>query len=143
MIEGFLCIKYYKSIFIGNDFYSAQKKKIDSTEFIEFFLKWLETELNHLKQQIESIKDDEQFESKLIMARLNNRQIHISAYIKEHLSVTAKDLLSEYNVSIATIKRDLNLLEKNWIIKSVWFSKSTRYEPVLSDKWAKKKQQQF
>ena len=62
---------------------------------------------------LEVINDDEQFENKLIMARLNNRQIHISAYIKERLSVTAKDLLSEYNVSLATIKRDLNLLEKN------------------------------
>ncbi|MEI7563321.1 MAG: DeoR family transcriptional regulator [bacterium] len=47
------------------------------------------------------------------MARLNNRQVHISAYIKEHLSVTAKDLLSQYNVSLATIKRDLDVLIKN------------------------------
>jgi len=128
---------YYESISIGNNFYSAKKKWIDSTKFVEYFLKWLETELNYLKQQIEAIKDDEQFENKLIMARLNNRQIHISAYIKKHLSVTTKDLLSEHNVSLATIKRDLNLLEKNWIIKSVWFGKSTRYEPVLSWKWAK------
>ncbi len=132
---------YYKSIFIWNDFYSAQENRIDSTNFIEYFASWLEIELNNLKQQIEAIKDDEQFENKLIMARLNNRQVHISAYIKEHLSVTAKDLLSKYNVSLATIKRDLNLLEKSWIIKSIWFSKSTRYEPVLSDKWAKKKKQ--
>jgi DeoR/GlpR family transcriptional regulator of sugar metabolism len=73
------------------------------------------------------------------MARLNNRQVHISAYIKEHLSVTAKDLLSQYNVSLATIKRDLDILIRNWIIKSIWFSKSTRYEPVLSWEWAKKK----
>lgn len=131
---------YYEAIFIGNDFYSAQKKTIDSTKFVEYFLSGLEHELDHLKKTIESIKDDEQFENKLIMARLNNRQVHISAYIKEHLSVTAKDLLSQYNVSLATIKRDLDLLIKNWIIKSVGFSKSTRYEPVLSWKWAKKKE---
>ncbi len=80
------------------------KKAIDSTKFVEYFLSGLEHELDHLKKTIESIKDDEQFENKLIMARLNNRQVHISAYIKEHLLVTAKDLLSQYNVSLATIK---------------------------------------
>jgi Fic family protein len=104
---------YYEAIFIGNNFYSAQKKTIDSTKFVEYFLSGLEHELDHLKKTIESIKDDEQFENKLIMARLNNRQVHISAYIKEHLSVTAKDLLSQYNVSLATIKRDLDVLIKN------------------------------
>jgi Fic family protein len=130
---------YYEAIFIWNDFYSAQKKTIDSTKFVEYFLAGLEHELEHLKKTIENIKDDEQFENKLIIARLNNRQIHISAYIKENLSVTAKELLTQYNVSIATIKRDLNVLEKNWIIKSVGFWKSTRYEPVLSWKWAEKK----
>lgn len=130
---------YYDAIFIGNDFYSAQQKTIDSTKFVEYFLAGLEHELEYLKKTIENIKDDEQFENKLIIARLNNRQIHISAYIKEKLSVTAKDLLGQYNVSLATIKRDLDVLIKNWIIKSVGFGKSTRYEPVLSWKWAKKK----
>lgn len=134
---------YYDAIFIGNDFYSAQKKTIDSTKFVEYFLAGLEHELEYLKKTIENIKDDEQFENKLIIARLNNRQIHISAYIKEKLSVTAKELLSQYNVSLATIKRDLDVLIKNWIIKPVWFWKSTRYEPVLSWKWAKKKKQQY
>jgi Fic family protein len=129
---------YYEAIFIGNDFYSADKKKINSTKFVEYFLSWLEHELQHLKKTIESIKDDEQFENTLIMARINNRQVHISAYIKEKLSVTAKELLTEYNVSLATIKRDLDLLVRNWIITSVWFGKSTRYEPILSWKWAKK-----
>jgi hypothetical protein len=33
----------------------------------------------------------------------------------------------------------LDVLIKNWIIKSIGFSKSTRYEPVLSWKWVKKK----
>jgi DeoR/GlpR family transcriptional regulator of sugar metabolism len=47
------------------------------------------------------------------MARLNNRQIHISAYIKEKMSITTKELLNQYNVSLATIKRDLDLLIKN------------------------------
>lgn len=130
---------YYNAIFIGNDFYTAQKKTIDSTKFVEYFLTGLEHELEYLKKTIEHIKDDEQFENNLINARLNNRQVHLSAYIKKKLSVTAKDLLSQYNVSLSTIKRDLNLLEKNWIIKSVWHGKSTRYEPVLSWKWAKKK----
>jgi len=73
----------------------------------------LEHELEHLKKTIESIKDDEQFENKLIIARLNNRQVHISAYIKEKLSITAKELLTQYNVSLATIKRDLDLLVRN------------------------------
>lgn len=130
---------YYDAIFIGNDFYTAQQKTIDSTKFVEYFLAGLEHELEYLKKTIENIKDDEHFENKLIIARLNNRQIHISAYIKEKLSVTAKELLSQYNVSLATIKRDLDVLIKNWIIQSVWFGKSTRYEPVLSWKWAKKK----
>jgi len=128
---------YYEAIFIWNDFYSANNKKIDSTKFVEYFLGGLEHELHYLKNTIENIKDDENFEHKLILARLNNRQIHISAYIKKHLSITAKDLLSVYNVSIATIKRDLDILIKNWIIKSVWYSKSTRYEPIL--KWKKNK----
>ncbi len=127
---------YYEAIFIGNDFYSAEKNTIDSTRFVTYFLSGLEHELEYLKKTIENIKDDGQFESKLIIARLNNRQIHLSAYIKEHLSVTTKDLLTQYNVSLATIKRDLALLSKNEIIKSVWFGKSTRYEPILSDKWA-------
>jgi Fic family protein len=104
---------YYDAIFIGNDFYTAQQKTIDSTKFVEYFLAGLEHELEYLKKTIENIKDDEQFENKLIIARLNNRQIHISAYIKEKLSVTAKDLLGQYNVSLATIKRDLDVLIKN------------------------------
>ncbi|MBP6256879.1 DeoR family transcriptional regulator [Patescibacteria group bacterium] len=62
---------------------------------------------------IENIKDDEQFENKLIIARLNNRQLHISVYVKERLSVTAKEITNHYNVSLATIKRDLMLLEKH------------------------------
>ena len=110
---------YYEAIFIGNDFYSAEKNTIDSTRFVTYFLSGLEHELEYLKKTIENIKDDGQFESKLIIARLNNRQIHLSAYIKEHLSVTTKDLLTQYNVSLATIKRDLALLSKNEIIKSV------------------------
>ncbi len=125
-------VNYYKAIFIGNDFYFAQKNTIDSTRFVEYFLSGLEHELNYLKKMIENIKDDEQFENKLIIARLNNRQLHISVYVKERLSVTAKEITNHYNVSLATIKRDLMLLEKHWIIKSVWFWKSTKYEPVLS-----------
>gem|GEM_PF-5632153 len=84
---------YYEAIFIGNDFYSAEKKKINSTKFVEYFLGGLSFELNQLKKTIENIKSDEQFENKLVMARLTNRQVHISAHIKEHLSVTAKQLL--------------------------------------------------
>jgi len=129
---------YYKAIFVWHDFYATQKKWIDSTKFVEYFLTGIEHELNNLKTTIESIKDDEQFENKLIIARLNNRQVHISAYIKEHLSVTTKQLLSEYNVSLATIKRDIEVLVENGIIKQIWFSKSTRYELQLSWKWAEK-----
>ena len=104
---------YYEAIFIGNDFYTAQQNTIDSTKFVAYFLAGLQHELEYLKKTIETIKDDEQFENNLIIARLNNRQIHISAYIKEKLSVTAKELLSQFNVSLATIKRDVHLLAKN------------------------------
>lgn len=129
---------YYKAIFIGNDFYSAQKKSIDSTKFVEYFLSGLEHELQHLKRMIENIQNDEQFEYKLMLASLNNRQIHISAYIKEHLSVTTKEILGVYNVSLATVKRDLQVLIKHGIITSTGFGKTTRYEPVLSRRWVER-----
>lgn len=122
---------YYEAIFIWNSFYSVQQVWIDSTKFVEYFLSWLEHELNHLKNTITSIQQDEHFEQKLMMARLSNRQIHICTYITEHLSVTSKELLGQYNISLATLKRDLTTLQKHWIIVSVWFGKATTYEPTI------------
>jgi Fic family protein len=121
---------YYEAIFVGNSFYTANDQGIDSVRFVEYFLSGLWHELNHLKNTITSIQKDEYFEQKLMIARLNNRQVHLCAYIKEHLSVTTQELLKQYNVSLATLKRDLSILQKHGIIMSVWFGKTTRYEPI-------------
>lgn len=124
---------YYEAIFIGNDFYSAQQLWIDSTIFVEFFLWWLSHELKYLKKQIESIVSDASRAHILEDAVLNNRQIHIATTIKEQWSMTSQDLLKLFNVSIATIKRDLLKLIDTWLIEKKWTTKSARYEPKVNE----------
>lgn len=126
-------VNYYSNIFIWNDYYSVEEE-IDSSRFIEYFLGWIENELWNLQSTIEKISNDEDFENNLIVARLNNRQIHIATYIIKNLSVSSKELLNEYNITKATLKRDLKTLIDNEIIKSVGKGKATKYESAKKNK---------
>ncbi|MEF2174982.1 MAG: DeoR family transcriptional regulator, partial [Candidatus Absconditabacteria bacterium] len=117
----------------GNDYYSVEEE-IDSSRFIEYFLGGIENELGNLQSTIEKISNDEDFENNLIVARLNNRQIHIATYIIKNLSVSSKELLNEYNITKATLKRDLKTLIDNEIIKSVGKGKATKYESAKKNK---------
>ncbi len=124
---------YYEAIFIGNDFYQAQKEWIDSVKFIEYFLAWLAHELNYLKKKVSSISQDSKREEKLKKAWLSNRQIHIATTIKEKWIVSSSDLLAIYNVSSATIKRDLKKLSDAWLIIAQWDTKARKYLPIMSE----------
>lgn len=127
---------YYEAINIWNDYYNSSEKRIGSTSFIEYFLKWLEFELNRLKQQIKSIKEDESFENILKSQNLSNRQVHFMLCIKEQWKVKSENFINEFNISIATVKRELKILSDKDLLKVQWKGKNTYYELNLSRIWA-------
>lgn len=127
---------YYEAIDIWTNFYTSSDKKIDSTRFVEYFLSGLEYELTQLKKHIEAIKEDESFEKKLEKAGLTNRQIHFVVFIKEKGRVKSSDFLKKFDISLPTIKRDLQDLVEKGLITMMGTWKSTYYEPNVSRKWA-------
>lgn len=120
---------YYEAIYTWPNFYTNSEKWIDSTKFLEYFLSGLENELTHLKQQIETIKDDENFEKKLQESWLTNRQIHIVVFIKWNTKTTSKMILNKFDISSTTLKRELQILKEKWLINVFWIGKSTYYGP--------------
>lgn len=110
---------YYKAINIWTNFYTSLEKWIDSTYFLEYFLKWIEIELNNLKKQISQIKDDDVFSSNLKKLDLTNRQLHIALFTKENWKAQMKDYLAKFNIGRTTIKRELQILIDKWVLESV------------------------
>lgn len=118
---------YYESINIWTDFYSSLERWIESTSFLEYFLKWIEVELNNLKKLIVEIKQDEVFENKLKDYDLSNRQLHIVLSIKDNPKTQMKDLLAKFDFGRTTIKRELQILLEKWVIELIWSWKIAYY----------------
>jgi Fic family protein len=118
---------YYKAINIWTDFYTILEKWIDSTSFLEYFLKGIEVELYNLKKQILDIKQDELFENKFKELGLTNRQLHILLYTKENSKTQMKDYLEKFNFWRTTLKNELALLVKKWILQKNWLWKWVYY----------------
>lgn len=53
------------------------------------------------------------------------------SYIRQVRSVTIEELLEKYNISIQTLRRDLNQLEEDNIIRKVYGGVITKEEPVV------------
>lgn len=119
---------YYKAINIGTDFYTIFEKWIDSTYFLEYFLRGIEVELNNLKKQISEIKQDDLFEIKLKDLGLTNRQLHIVLFTKENSKTQMKDYLEKFDFGRTTIKRELQVLLDKWVMEMIWTWKLVYYK---------------
>jgi len=123
---------YYEAIHIGNNYYEAFEREIDSTSFVEYFLTGMNFELTRLKTQIEHIKDEENLEQRLAEKELTNRQIHFVLFVKERGQAKSQDFLDKFQVSLATVKRELQVLVEKEVILAVSKGKNTHYEPNMS-----------
>ena len=118
---------YYKNINIWTDFYNSLEKWIDSTQFLEYFLEWIEIELSNLKKQIEEIKEDEFLETSFEKLWLTKRQLHILIFIRKKEKVQMKDFLEKFDLWRTTIKRKLSILLEKKLVKKSWIWKSIFY----------------
>ena len=119
---------YYKAIHIRNNYYETFEQQIDSTSFVEYFLTGMNFELTRLKTQIKHIKDEENLEQRLAEKELTNRQIHFVLFVKEKGQAKSQDFLDKFHVSLATVKRELQILVEKEVILSISKGKNTHYE---------------
>ena len=118
---------YYRAINIGHNFYESQERQINSTTFIEYFLRGVAQELTRLKDQIATIKDETPFLASLKKLDLSNRQIHLVLFVQERGKVKSADFLQPFNLSLATVKRELKKLVDRQVLVRQGSGKNSMY----------------
>lgn len=109
---------YYEALIAGQKNRSSRKERID--KWILFFLTSLETLISRLEQKYNVLKSKGGY--------LNDRQKLIKEFVEKHQPVRLGDLARKYpEISINTIKKDLQYLKKEHIIVSVGKNRGTIY----------------
>lgn len=110
--------EYYQSLMEG------QKNRNDENENISKWTLYFLEKMNILIQRLEAKYDV--FKSK--GGYLNERQKKITAYLEKNQPLKISDLSKQFkNININTIKKDLQYLKKEQIIKSIGRGKGTVY----------------
>ncbi|MCC7304358.1 hypothetical protein IT418_03030 [bacterium] len=114
---------------------AALWKTLQRTDFTfdpspQHFTAFVEKMTKEYKTQIETIHDALVHRSSIaprIRASLNDRQLKILTYFKQHKKLTRKKYASMMSIGIATAFRDLNDLTQKCLIKSVGKGRGTSY----------------
>jgi hypothetical protein len=114
---------------------SAIWKTLQKTDFTfdpapDHFTRYAEMVLKDLYKQVEVIHDALLHQSSIpaeIRASLNDRQIKILTYFKQHKKLSRKKYSQLMDIAIATAFRDLNDLALKGLIKSVGKGRGTSY----------------
>ena len=110
-------------------------KTIQRTDFTfdpspTHFTQFLEKLVKEYSIQVETIHDALEHQSSIaphIRASLNDRQLKILTYFKQHKKLPRKKYAEMMNVAIATAFRDLDDLSKKGLIKAVGKGRGTSY----------------
>lgn len=114
---------------------SALWKTLQRTDFTfdpspAHFTQFLEKVAKEYETQIETIHDALSHQTSIaphIRASLNDRQLKILTFFKQHKKLSRKKYASMMNIGIATAFRDLNDLNTKGLIKAVGQGRATAY----------------
>lgn len=109
---------YYEALVTGQKNRNTKKERID--KWLLFFLNLMEILITRLEQKYDVIKRKGGY--------LNDRQKLIKEFIRKNQPVKLGDLAKKLNeISINTLKKDLQYLKKEQVIDSVGKNKGTIY----------------
>jgi Fic family protein len=116
---------YYRSLIAGQSQRGTNKEIIN--EWLLFFFECLETLIHRLEEKYDRYLK--------IGGYLNERQQHIIEFIRQEKKIKTPDIVELLpEVSLSTLKRDLNLLESEGMIERIGKGRGTEYR-IMENKY--------
>ena len=110
--------EYYKALISGQKNRNTDKEIID--EWVVFFLTALEKTIHNLENKFQNIKNRK--------AYLNQRQEKLLKFIEQNEPVKIQDItMALSNYTIYVLRKDLNYLQKEEVIRKIGKSRATIY----------------
>jgi len=112
---------------------SIDPEKIDITQWLEYFMEGVATQMEKIKKKVQSLSRDRLLLKSRGQLWLNERQWAFLELIKDQGSASTKDYLSldaEKKIGQRTARMDVEFLVENKIIKRLGKGPATRYKLV-------------
>lgn len=115
-------------------YYSAlqtvNQKTLDITRWLEYFCEGVAVSMNKIKEEVLGLSYDRKLKEKRGQIFLNERQMKILKYLRTNPWITNRDCRDLTGLSDEGVRKDLNLLTQNGIIKADGSGRGCRYRLV-------------